>query len=78
MGKITDEQTRERAHRIWESEGRPEGRAHEHWRQAERELSMEMKVELADETKARPKQGAPARKAKDASGPATKRRKPAS
>ncbi|SIQ83384.1 Protein of unknown function [Paracoccus thiocyanatus] len=29
---------RERAHQIWESEGRPSGREVEHWQQAEREL----------------------------------------
>lgn len=27
-----------RAHRIWEEEGRPDGRADEHWRRAEQEL----------------------------------------
>lgn len=31
--------TRERAYRIWEGEGRPEGRALQHWIQAEAELS---------------------------------------
>lgn len=30
-----------RAYRIWEREGRPEGRAEEHWRQAEYEVSQE-------------------------------------
>jgi hypothetical protein len=28
-----------RAYAIWESEGRPNGREHEHWEQAERELA---------------------------------------
>jgi hypothetical protein len=27
-----------RAHEIWEQEGRPEGRSHEHWLRAEREI----------------------------------------
>jgi hypothetical protein len=31
---------RERAHEIWEREGRPDGRAEEHWSQAERELGI--------------------------------------
>ncbi|OWW02371.1 hypothetical protein ATY81_22270 [Rhizobium sp. R72] len=37
----TDEVTesiRRRAHQIWESEGRPEGRPDDHWIQAEREI----------------------------------------
>jgi len=33
------EKIRERAHEIWISEGRPEGRHDEHWAQAESELS---------------------------------------
>jgi len=32
-----EQRTRERAYFRWESEGRPEGRADEHWRVAERE-----------------------------------------
>ncbi|HEX2726231.1 MAG TPA: DUF2934 domain-containing protein [Beijerinckiaceae bacterium] len=32
---------RERARRIWEAEGRPEGRADEHWRRAQDELAGE-------------------------------------
>ena len=31
----------ERAHRIWEEEGRPEGKAAEHWARAEAELRQE-------------------------------------
>ncbi len=31
--------TKERAFKIWEEEGRPEGRHEEHWDQAEKELS---------------------------------------
>lgn len=29
---------RQRAHEIWEAEGRPEGRDRDHWQQAEQEL----------------------------------------
>lgn len=32
---------RERAHRLWEEEGRPEGRSEEHWREAERQVMAE-------------------------------------
>lgn len=35
-----DDVIRERAYRIWEGEGRPEGRASEHWLQAMRELGV--------------------------------------
>lgn len=40
----TDERTdriRDRAHNIWEEEGRPDNRHDEHWLQAEREISHE-------------------------------------
>ena len=47
-------QIRERAYRIWEREGRPEGRSLEHWLQAEveiatgeRELNEELRLEAA-------------------------------
>ena len=33
---------RARAHKIWEDEGRPEGRSDSHWRQAQDELQREL------------------------------------
>ncbi len=36
-----EERIRARAQAIWESEGRPEGRADEHWTQAERDIASE-------------------------------------
>lgn len=36
-----NERIRARAHEIWESEGRPEGREAEHWMRAEAEISDE-------------------------------------
>jgi hypothetical protein len=37
---LDDERSiRERAYFLWEQEGRPEGRAEEHWHQARRELA---------------------------------------
>ena len=36
---------RELAHRIWEHEGRPEGRHQEHWEQACREMQFVLKGE---------------------------------
>ena len=35
---------RERAYAIWEREGRPEGREHEHWLRAEAEIAAEDEV----------------------------------
>lgn len=32
---------RERAHQLWEQEGRPDGRHHDHWEQASREIDAE-------------------------------------
>lgn len=35
------ERIRERAHQIWEREGRPEGRAQEHWDKAVQDIEAE-------------------------------------
>jgi hypothetical protein len=40
----------QRAYQIWEQEGRPEGRAAEHWRQAEQQLEVEFRVGFPDAT----------------------------
>lgn len=39
---IGEEKVRARSHAIWEMEGCPEGRAHEHWLQAVAELTAEL------------------------------------
>lgn len=39
------DRTKERAHRIWEAEGRPDGRHCEHWAQAQEELRREDDLE---------------------------------
>lgn len=41
MSGNRDERIRERAHAIWDREGRPEGAAQRHWEQAEQEISKE-------------------------------------
>jgi hypothetical protein len=41
MATDRDEDLRNRAYRIWESEGRPDGMEAEHWARAERELAAE-------------------------------------
>lgn len=40
---MSDRETRvrERAHHLWEQEGRPSGREAEHWHQASREIEAE-------------------------------------
>jgi hypothetical protein len=35
------ERIRQRAHEIWEREGRPDGREHEHWDRATKEIDAE-------------------------------------
>jgi hypothetical protein len=37
MGRLSEQMIRERAHALWEAEGRPADRAHDHWVQAERD-----------------------------------------
>jgi len=38
MMEVHSEEVRERAYRIWEREGRPDGRDLDHWLEAEREV----------------------------------------
>lgn len=47
-----ESRVRQRAHEIWEREGRPEGRDREHWKQAEAELQAENRKSAAKEPKA--------------------------
>lgn len=42
------ERIRVRAYQIWEEQGRPEGRDHEHWQQAERQLQVEFRIGFPD------------------------------
>ncbi len=56
-----DEQLRQRAYGIWQSEGEPHGRDRDHWEQAERELT-----EAAPEEPAAPAKPAARRKKAEA------------
>lgn len=38
---VDEDRVRQRAHEIWEREGRPEGRHEEHWRQAMAQVAAE-------------------------------------
>jgi len=44
-----EERVRHRAYRIWQQEGRPEGRDIDHWEQAEQEIEREDKLAQEDE-----------------------------
>ena len=49
---IGEDQIRARSHAIWIIEGRPDGRAHDHWRRALAELTAELErawLSLLDE-----------------------------
>jgi len=43
LSEPTEQEIRERAHRLWEQAGKPEGREEEFWRAAEQELRNEDK-----------------------------------
>ncbi len=45
-----EDRIRERAHRIWEEEGRPEGRHREHWERACREIDQTSSAQGAART----------------------------
>jgi hypothetical protein len=38
MDQSTDDKIRARAHQLWEAAGKPEGREHEFWYEAERQV----------------------------------------
>jgi hypothetical protein len=40
---IDEDEIRRRAYRLWEAEGRPEGRWDEHWRRARAEIEREFR-----------------------------------
>lgn len=44
MSDDRNEQIRERAYRIWQDEGEPHGREHDHWAQAAREIGEDISV----------------------------------
>jgi hypothetical protein len=50
MSTITEDQIRERAHRIWMEEGCTHGRDVEHWEMAKRELELEAEEDGSSET----------------------------
>ena len=77
MSGNRDERIRERAHAIWDREGRPEGAAQHHWQRAEQEIDQEDKASAvkpaAKKAAARPKTEGASRKTAGA-GPALAKR----
>jgi hypothetical protein len=43
-----EERVRQRAYRIWEEEGRPEGREHEHWQRAVRDVEAQASTDAGE------------------------------
>ena len=53
--KLKETELRTRAYEIWEAEGRPDGRAEEHWEQAREELeAAKPKDKAKAQTKTKP------------------------
>jgi hypothetical protein len=65
-----DQRIRERAYQIWQDEGQPEGRAHDHWAKAHAELA-DVRQETAKPAGKRAA-GASSTKAKPGKKPAAK------
>ncbi len=63
---------RQRAHAIWEREGRPHGRDREHWAQAEAEIQAEQSGERKQKANRPAPTATPARKATASKKAATK------
>ncbi|WP_457489136.1 DUF2934 domain-containing protein [Tardiphaga sp. P5_C10] len=53
MPRYSEEQIREYAHKLWEREGRPEGKADDFWHQAKSELESDAPGDERPETGAR-------------------------
>jgi hypothetical protein len=58
MAKLSEAQVAQRAYEIWEKQGRPHGKHHEHWLQATAELSNGS-APVAPPVAAAPKPAAP-------------------
>jgi hypothetical protein len=56
MNLKRDERIRERAHQIWEREGREEGSHDAHWQRAERELDEEEREGGTESSQDEPRQ----------------------
>ena len=57
MRSSHDDAISARAYQIWESEGRPHGRHHDHWTQAQRDLDLTNPAPAAADTTSDPHPG---------------------
>lgn len=65
---------RERAHQLWEQEGRPHGRDADHWDQATREVDAQDSAAPPEKKAPRARKSAPKSAAGAAPAPARKKR----
>ncbi|MBN9034486.1 MAG: DUF2934 domain-containing protein [Rhizobiales bacterium] len=75
MASGKEDEIRQRAHQIWEREGRPDGMDKDHWTRAERELSGEIPADAPKQAGAR--KAAAGTVAKKANGAKPAARRPA-
>ena len=54
MSDKREQRIRERAHQIWESEGRPDGQDQSHWERASREIEEEERTKTSSATERAP------------------------
>jgi len=67
---------RERAHQLWEQEGRPDGRESDHWERASREIDAEDSTLVAKKKAPRARKTASATASNGGLKPARKKRSP--
>lgn len=68
-----EDEIRQRAHQIWEREGRPDGMDKDHWTRAERELSGEIPADAPKQAGARRAGAGTAPKKANGTRPAARR-----
>ena len=73
-GKTMDERIRDRAYALWEQNGHPEGRAEEHWHQAQSDVQAEDVGSGPDSPGTLPHLASPARAASQKPASKPKRR----
>lgn len=73
MSGDREHRIRERAHAIWEGQGRPHGADREHWEQATKEIDAESELPVKKAARSAAKPKAPAVMPKAAKTPAVKK-----
>lgn len=75
---MSDRETRvrERAHQLWEQEGRPDGRHSDHWERAAREIDAEDSALAAKKKASRPRKSGSVSASSAGLTPARKKRSP--